>query len=108
MGTCKVPHVVSHVIFYMRSTQIRHRLDIDSTSYHCYVYIVAKLVERVIADQLRIARRVEHGASEPEDRSHVQRSDGDGESEPDTTNFTAAQRADGDIVCTLTQFRASY
>ena len=69
--------MVSHVIFYMRSTQIRHRLDIDSTSYQCYVYIVPKLAERVIADQLRIARIVQHGSSEPEDRSHVQRSDGD-------------------------------
>jgi hypothetical protein len=61
----------------LRSTQIRHRLDIDSTIYHCYVYIVATLVERVIADQLRIARIGQQGSSEPEDRSHVQRSDGD-------------------------------
>ena len=72
-------------------------------SYLCFLYIVAKPVERVIADQLRIARRVEHGASEPEDRSHVQRSDGNVASEPETANFTAVQRAYGDVVCTLKQ-----
>ena len=48
------------------------------------------------------------GASEPEDSSHVQRSDGDGASEPETTNFTAVQRADGDIVCTFNQLQPIY
>ena len=48
------------------------------------------------------------GASEPEDSSHVQRSDGECASEPETTNFTAVQRADGDIVCTFNQLQPIY
>ena len=46
------------------------------------------------------------GASEPEDRSHVQRSDGDGESEPESTS--AVQRPDEEIVCTLNKLPAGY
>ena len=42
--------------------------------------------------------RAGNDASEPEDSSHVQLSDGDGASEPETTNVSAVQRADGDIV----------